>query len=234
MRHCVSEDMQTTGKQETDRWYIPEFYKALGAKALAWEFLRRNERYVQDWRRYCSGEAEAEKEDIENFWFLEELCDPSLDANQAKPAWSFRKSVWILNEQYIKRNYAEPQNASTSYVIKDGSSPYVVLRVDARIPYNEQEHLLRGILAAERQIQKEDGSPLARKNKPDLHYLGECLMALDARKLGLTHLQIAAKFQKRFENDNTYADLQSDASSFISKRVASAEEAIEHFYHLIM
>jgi hypothetical protein len=48
----------------------------------AWEYLRRNPRYLRDWRRRRSGSSAAAH------WGLAALIDPRLDAREASPIWT--------------------------------------------------------------------------------------------------------------------------------------------------
>ena len=49
----------------------------------AWEYLRRNPRYVRDWERYRRRASHG----IAARWGLETLVDPRLDARQVSPVW---------------------------------------------------------------------------------------------------------------------------------------------------
>ncbi|MPZ44230.1 MAG: DUF2285 domain-containing protein [Betaproteobacteria bacterium] len=53
----------------------------LGAPALAWEYLRRNPEYRQDWRRQGASAAAGR-------WGLRLFEDPELDARDACPIWT--------------------------------------------------------------------------------------------------------------------------------------------------
>ena len=50
----------------------------------AWEYLRRNPRYVRDWVRYRRNASHR----IAARWGLGALVDPQLDARQVSPVWS--------------------------------------------------------------------------------------------------------------------------------------------------
>ena len=50
----------------------------------AWEYLRRNPRYVRDWVRYRRKASHR----IAARWGLGALVDPQLDARQVSPVWS--------------------------------------------------------------------------------------------------------------------------------------------------
>lgn len=54
----------------------------LDAPSLAWEYLRRNPRYLAAWRQRESGDTVAAR------WGLRALDDPALDAREAQPLWS--------------------------------------------------------------------------------------------------------------------------------------------------
>jgi len=49
----------------------------------AWEFLRRNPRYVREWMRYRRGASQR----VAARWGLATLVDPRLDAREASPVW---------------------------------------------------------------------------------------------------------------------------------------------------
>ncbi|MBW4053773.1 MAG: DUF2285 domain-containing protein [Proteobacteria bacterium] len=50
----------------------------------AWEYLRRNPRYVRDWMRYRRSSSQR----IAVRWGLASLVDPRLDARQVSPVWA--------------------------------------------------------------------------------------------------------------------------------------------------
>ncbi|MGA7538118.1 MAG: DUF2285 domain-containing protein [Steroidobacteraceae bacterium] len=50
----------------------------------AWEYLRRNPRYVHDWTHYHRGPSQR----IAVRWGLASLVDPRLDARQVSPVWA--------------------------------------------------------------------------------------------------------------------------------------------------
>jgi len=50
----------------------------------AWEYLRRNPRYVHDWTRYRRSSSQR----IAMRWGLASLADPRLDARQVSPIWA--------------------------------------------------------------------------------------------------------------------------------------------------
>lgn len=55
----------------------------LDPASRAWEYLRRNPRYVRDWVRYRRRASHG----IAARWGLETLVDPQLDARQVSPVW---------------------------------------------------------------------------------------------------------------------------------------------------
>ncbi len=50
----------------------------------AWEYLRRNPRYVHDWMHYRRGPSQR----VAVRWGLASLVDPRLDARQVSPVWA--------------------------------------------------------------------------------------------------------------------------------------------------
>jgi hypothetical protein len=56
----------------------------LDPDSRAWEYLRRNPRYVRDWVRYRHRASHR----IAARWGLETLVDPQLDARQVSPVWA--------------------------------------------------------------------------------------------------------------------------------------------------
>ena len=56
----------------------------LDPASRAWEYLRRNPRYVRDWVRYRRRTSDG----IAVRWGLETLVDPQLDARQVSPVWA--------------------------------------------------------------------------------------------------------------------------------------------------
>ena len=55
----------------------------------AWEYLRRNPRYVHDWMQYRRSASQR----VAARWGLESLVDPRLDAREVSPVWVIDESA---------------------------------------------------------------------------------------------------------------------------------------------
>jgi hypothetical protein len=88
---------------EPKRWHSPAAYLyllRLNRPLLAWEYLRRNSGYQEDWARRQG----VDTRDPVPHWQLEAFEDPSLDARVARPIWRFE------TERRVKLRAAEPGN----------------------------------------------------------------------------------------------------------------------------
>jgi hypothetical protein len=86
---------------EPRRWHSPAAYLyllRLNRPSLAWEYLRRNTSYQEDWSRRQGADAR----DPLPHWQLEAFEDPSLDARVARPIWR------LETERRVKLRAAEP------------------------------------------------------------------------------------------------------------------------------
>lgn len=217
----------------TEDWYKPDLYRGMTSKQFAWEFLRRNPSYIKLWE-LANSEHNSSIEEIKNaahYYLIEELVDPSLNANEVEVKWILQKSVKIRNLTHEVNNipFQARYGDIDVYLHENFHSPYVILEVDSRLSYESLEDLIRTALSNERIIQENQGSSIAKHKSYSADKFSYYLMSYDARKAKIKYLDIAKRLNPIKYPKDMDADQISNTRSEIFKYVGAAKALLTDY-----
>ena len=185
----------------------------------AWEYLRRNPRYVRDWVRYRRKASHR----IAARWGLGALVDPQLDARQVSPVWSIAAPspvTLVRDETCVQRKRAMVAElfslwrlAGRKSLFEDGGGLRLVARslpqeVQMRlgghlgdgdrfayqIPGAADDRVVLGAVTAFRALIPVSGGgrepPLGRPGRADLFHV-RALQVLDGLAAGASQRELA-------------------------------------------
>jgi hypothetical protein len=218
---------------EPRRWHSPAAYLyllRLHGPLLAWEYLRRNTGYQEDWARRQGADAR----DPLPHWQLEAFEDPKLDARVARPIWRLEAkrrvklraaepgderepfSLWTIpgpkrlvhdGRRLLLNAYPgrDPLHLTLGQDVHDGEPFEYVLT-----PRPDMEEQWRGIQRQQRLLTEGESPAFAVAPRPDrvalLHM--RALHALDASADGASQREIAVSL---FGEESTAANWHPDS-----------------------
>lgn len=181
----------------------------------AWEFLRRNPRYVGEWVRYHRSASQR----IAARWGLATLVDPRLDAREASPVWviSTPSPVTLIRDETPRAQvhvtaaecFSLWRLAGRKMVLDDGSGLRLVVRLFPRevqlrledrlvagdrfayqIPAAGDDRAAWAALTAFRALGSRRKSSPARPGRADLFHV-RALQVLDGLAAGASQRELA-------------------------------------------
>lgn len=170
-----------------------ESLKNLKWKDYAWELLKRNPKYIADWKKLPSGsgkKAEVQKDVISSQlaykWGLIKLVAPGT-------AFSSQDINWLIDQS---NNPVELDSKNCKHYIDQESfgvaapRALVGLGFDVRIPVDSQLKKAKELLKRYHLEQKRFGEAFAKGLKPQKHHMPKYLRILDALNLGVKNSEI--------------------------------------------
>lgn len=207
-------------------------YKNLTHTQLCWQFLRHNPAYQAAYVHSQSGLEAEEKERLAKEWHLLEFSDPENMILSFEPAWIIEKHTYIITNEHLL-SYAEDFHAHAVSQGKGGA--YLHFRIDTRMPVSENIELISIALKHEHQFRQDEGSKLAELENKERQKFPDYAFALEAKKFGLSHYQIAcALWPKQYSPKAGDTEQKSQAKAAVSKYLKKADALVKNYYRLLL